>query len=135
MLSKKEAVAAGNFQQYLNKASDTELNKAIRRNGKEFRKFLDEIPAKKRTFSYGSGKWTLTELLQHIIDAERVFAYRALRFARKDTTPLPGFDENAWAVNANKIMRNWDDLVKEFRAVRKSTEFLFNSLGERRTPV
>ncbi|MBK8312096.1 MAG: DinB family protein [Chitinophagaceae bacterium] len=72
----------------------------------------------------------MKEIIQHIIDAERVFTYRALRFARKDETPLPGFDENTYADNAKTGNRKWDDLLEEFNALRRSTEILFNSFDE-----
>src|SRR5437016_9293712 len=99
MPTKKEALAAESFQVYIAKADDTDVVKAIRRNTKEFRKLLKSIPAKKRGYAYAEGKWTIQELLQHIIDAERVFVYRALTFSRRDTSVLPGFDENTWAAN------------------------------------
>ncbi|MBO9661238.1 MAG: DinB family protein, partial [Chitinophagaceae bacterium] len=70
------------------------------------------------------------EVLQHIIDAERIFVYRALRFARKDSIPLPGFDENMYADNSKANARNWEDLVKEFDVTRQSSEFFFRSLDE-----
>ena len=79
---------------------------------------------------YADGKWTLKELLQHIIDAERIFSYRALRFARKDPTPLPGFDENLFAANAKADERSWDKLVEELKVVRRSSELLFHSLDK-----
>jgi hypothetical protein len=66
-------------------------------------------------------------MLQHIIDAERIFCYRALCFARKDTTPLPGFDENTYAANSKSENRKWKSLVNEFMVVRWSTENLFSS--------
>ncbi|HTE11489.1 MAG TPA: DinB family protein [Chitinophagaceae bacterium] len=130
MPSKKDVVAAGPFLNYIDKAADKDVLKAIKGNTKAFRKVLKKIPSKKRDHAYAAGKWTIKESLQHIIDAERVFAYRALRVARLDATPMPGFDENTWAAAANKIPRKWDDLVKEFRAVRSSTEILFESLGD-----
>jgi hypothetical protein len=68
--------------------------------------------------------------LQHIIDAERVFTYRALTFARKDKTPLPGFDENNWAAESRSAQRSWKDLRDEFKTIRKSTELLFGSLDQ-----
>ena len=58
------------------------------------------------------------------------FAYRALRFARKDPTPLPGFDENLFAENAKADKRNWNDLLEEFKVVRKATEWLYGSFDE-----
>ncbi len=130
MLSKKDAVAAEFYSNYINNAPDTSVVKSIEKNTKAFRKFLKDIPAKKINYAYAEGKWTVEELLQHIIDAERVFAYRAVTFARKDKTPLPPFDENLWANSAREITRNWEDSVEEFKAVRKSTELLFNSLRE-----
>lgn len=69
-------------------------------------------------------------MLQHIIDAERVFAYRALCIARGDTTPLPGFDENAYAAKSKGDNRSWNDLLEEFRTVRRSTELLFASFDK-----
>ncbi|MEO5593192.1 MAG: DinB family protein [Chitinophagaceae bacterium] len=130
MASKKDVIAAGNFLNYINKASDKDVVKSIKDNTKAFKKVLKKIPSKKRKHAYAAGKWTIKESLQHIIDAERVFAYRALRVARLDATPMPGFDENTWAVAANKIHRKWSGLVKEFTTVRAATEMLFESLGE-----
>jgi len=95
-----------------------------------FLDFLNKIPATKIDYAYAPGKWTVKEVLQHIIDAERVFSYRALRFARKDPTPLPGFDENLFAKNAKADKRSWIDLVEEFRSVRNATQRLFNSFDE-----
>jgi hypothetical protein len=130
MVSKKDAIAAGPFQNYIGKAADTDVLKSIKQSSKSLKKLLKEIPKKKRDYAYAEEKWTIKELLQHMIDAERVFAYRALRFARLDATPLPGFDENSWADAANKIDRDWEDLEKEFKLVRASTEMLYASLGE-----
>ena len=73
------------------------------------------------------GKWSIKEILQHVIDAERVFAYRSLTFARKDNNTLPSFDEKDYAANSNGNNRAWHELVEEFKALRKSTELLFNS--------
>ena len=130
MPSKNDIIAEGPFLNYIGKAADKDVVKSIKESTKAFKKLLKEIPSKKRNYAYAEGKWTIKESLQHIIDAERVFAYRALRMARLDPTPLPGFDENTWAVSANKIHRKWDDLVKEFKTVRASSEILFESLGE-----
>jgi len=65
-----------------------------------------------------------------MIDAERIFCYRALRFARKDTTPLSGFDENNYAANAKTENRKWDELVDELKTVRKASEYMFCSFDE-----
>lgn len=118
------------FQRYLNAITENDLDEALRKNTRRFRKLLKDIPKKKINYAYAEGKWTLKELLQHIVDAERVFVFRALHFARKDTAPLPGFDENVWAITAKAPKRSWADLVDEFTALRVSTEFFFASLDE-----
>jgi hypothetical protein len=129
MLTKKDAIAADFHRTYLTYLGDEPVMKALKKNSRQFKKLLSEIPGKKVDFAYAPGKWTIKEMLQHIIDAERVFSYRALRFARKDATPIPGFDEKEWAAHAEASRRKWEDLVDEFKAVRKATERLFASFG------
>jgi hypothetical protein len=81
-------------------------------------------------YAYATDKWTIKEVVQHIIDAERVFAFRALWFARKDVSPLPGFEENTWADTLQGSTREWEDLLKEFKTVRKATMSLFASFTD-----
>lgn len=129
MCTKKDIIASGFFIHYINKAADEQVMASIVVSTNAFKKLLKDIPPKKRKYAYAPGKWTIKEMLQHLIDAERVFAYRALRIARQDATPMPGFDENNWAAAANKINRKWNGLVKEFMAVRASTELMFEHFG------
>lgn len=91
--------------------------------------FIQDIPMDKFDYRYAEGKWTIKEIIQHIIDAERVFAYRALRFSRNDKTELPGFDENAFADAVNPIagQRHLKDLLTELTAVRQASIALFKS--------
>ena len=92
----------GNFyHNYINLVTEDELAEAFDKESASFVRFLDTIPAEKYDYRYAEDKWTIKEVLQHIIDAERIFSYRALRFARKDKTPLPGFDENSFAAASN----------------------------------
>jgi len=79
---------------------------------------------------YAPGKWSIKEVIGHLIDAERIFAYRALRFARNDQSALPGFDENNYVANSNFGERRVADLAEEFEFVRKSNIYLFRHLGE-----
>ncbi len=130
MATKKDIIAPEFPLRYINIVKEQDVVKAIKKNRYQFKKFLEKIPKKKINYAYADGKWTVKEILRHIIDAERVFTYRALCFARKDASPLPGFDENNWALNAQTIHRNWDDLIEEFKAVRKSTELLFESFTD-----
>lgn len=115
------------YHDYINKVKEDDLLVALKNGGEKFISFLQSMPEEKKNYRYAEGKWTIKEVVQHVIDAERVFSYRSLRFARKDKTPLPGFDENLFAENANAGKRKWDELVNEFISVRKATEALFAS--------
>ncbi len=92
--------------------------------------FFSSIPPDKHDFAYQPDKWTIKEVVLHVIDSERIFACRALRFARNDKTPLPGFDENFYVPNSGAGSRTMESLIKEFQAVRNATIELFNNLNE-----
>lgn len=89
--------------------------------------FLLTISERKGDYAYAEGKWSIKEVVGHLIDAERVFAYRALRFARKDKTDLPGFEENDYVKNSNYSERSLAELAEELLMLRKSNMYLFNS--------
>ena len=91
---------------------------------------LRSLPEDKANHAYAAGKWTVKELLGHVVDAERVFSYRLVRIARGDKTPLSGFDENAWAKTAPHKKRPIADVVDEMIAVRRATLALMDSLDE-----
>ena len=88
---------------------------------------IEESQADKR---YEPGKWSIKELVGHLVDSERVFAYRALRFARNDQTSLPGFDQDEYVRNAIFGERQLADLAEEFEHVRRANLHFFGSLGE-----
>ena len=96
----------------------------------EFECVLRNLPDNKHSYSYATGKWTLKELIQHIIDTERVFCYRALSFARNDQTPLPGFDQDVFVDNAAANNRDYYDLLDEMKVLRKSSIQLFKSFSK-----
>lgn len=112
--------ALGDF--HLLDALDTSLVSSIN--------FIGQIPDSKMGFSYGEGKWTVAEVLVHLMDAERVFQYRALRFARNDQTELKGFDQDTYVPESLANKRNKKDIEEEFIAIRKSSVALFSSLGK-----
>jgi len=95
-----------------------------------FIRFVQDIPMDKFDYRYAEGKWTIKDIIQHIIDAERVFAYRALCFARNDKTELPGFEENDYVEEANGNKRSIMELLTELSAVRHATLLLFKSFHE-----
>src|SRR5690606_3649968 len=86
-----------------------------------FIKFVQDIPIDKHDYRYDTGKWTIKEVIQHLIDCERVFAYRALRFSRNDKSELSGFDVDKYVDNSATNQRHLKDLLMEFSLVRHST--------------
>lgn len=118
------------YHGYVNLVSENDLLIALKDQTASIQAFFNKIPSGKHHFRYAEGKWSIKEVLQHIIDAERVFAYRALCFARKEAAALPSFDENEYASNSKADVRDWRDLLAEFKAVRHSTEILFSSFDE-----
>lgn len=81
-------------------------------------------------FAYAEGKWSIKEVLSHIIDAERIFAYRVLRISRGDTTPLEGFEQNSYIEFAYANERSFGDLLAEFRMIRRANLLMFNHLRD-----
>lgn len=96
---------------------------------------IKNLPEEKLNYRYQEGKWTIKELVQHIIDAERVLSYRALRFSRNDATDLPGFDEDWYVDNSNGNDRSINDLLQEFTNVRNASINLFKSFNEEMFPL
>ena len=118
------------YHGYINKVKEDDLTSALKSSTTELFKLLRSVPVDKYDYRYAENKWTVKEVIQHLIDAERVFTYRALRFARKDDTPLPGFDENLFAQTCKADKRNWNDLLEEFKVVRRGSEILFASFDD-----
>lgn len=90
-----------------------------------FEQILYEVDEEKYEFKYQEGKWTIKEVVQHLIDVERVFVYRALRFSRKDKTPVMGFEENTYVSNYEINKRDFNALLDEFCLLRRSTILMF----------
>lgn len=94
-------------------------------------RFFETIPVNLLDEPHEPGEWTVKEILQHISDDERIYAYRALRFARNDRTELPSFDQDVVAAHAEANLRSLDDLLDEYQTVRRATVSLFAGLPER----
>jgi DinB superfamily len=118
------------FKKYVDQVPEEDLATAFSHQLTIIKNFLTSITEERSMYAYAAGKWTLKEVLLHITDTERIFNYRALAIARKETAPLPGFDENTYAANSNANSRSWQNLVDEFLAVRSSTEFLYKSFTD-----
>ena len=115
---------------YINLVAQDELMNALN-NSLEFLSSLSVADFQdKETYAYADGKWTVKEVLQHIIDTERIMAYRALRFSRKDATELPGFDENIYSDHSFANERPMQDILDELVLMRKSTIALYQSFND-----
>lgn len=118
------------YQHYIGLASLYSLEEGLLMRLEHASAFYNSIDEAKFDYAYEEGKWTIKEVLQHIIDTERIFAYRALCIARNDKTSFPGFDQDEYmsAVNANK--RSKASLIEEYKNVRKATISLLGSLDK-----
>lgn len=113
------------YQPYIEVLGDVKLLPLLEAQLSNFPKFIQAIPGDRWHYRYGEGKWSIAEVLLHIIDAERVFQYRAMRMGRGDKTPLPGFDENAYVPESNAALRNQESIIEEYQAVRRASIALF----------
>lgn len=119
------------YQTYIDKLpGDKTLGSLLRENLKDLREILSIVTPEKLSYSYASGKWTLAEVLQHMIDVERIFQYRALCIARNDKTSLPGFDHDAYVPASEANRRSLKDFKEEFDNVRNSGVDLYESFSE-----
>lgn len=116
------------YDAYIRKVGDGDIVRTLLAQGRETATFLRAIPESRGRHRYGEGKWSIREVVGHVCDAERVFAYRALCFARGDETPLPGFDENTFIARSRLDDRPLAGLVDEFEAIRAATVALFDGL-------
>lgn len=106
------------------------LLKHLQDNFVTTKKLILSLPEQKLTYRYAENKWTIKEILVHIIDDERIYAYRALRFARNDKTALPGFEQDDYALYSRANERSIENILEEYEAVRNATIALFNGLPE-----
>jgi uncharacterized damage-inducible protein DinB len=116
------------FHGYVDKVPGTQIGEYLATQLQEVERLLAPLDDAAARFRYAPGKWSVKEVLGHLCDAERIFSYRLLRLGRADTTPLPGFDEDAYVPPAEFDARPISELVREFKAVRASTIALVEGL-------
>jgi len=114
---------------YINAVKEEDLLKGLEKGLAQMVSFMESIPVDKLEYRYAEGKWTIKDILLHIIDAERIFSYRALRIGRGDKTPLAGFEENDYVPNSRANDRSLESLLTEFQFVRNSTLCLFKNFS------
>ena len=117
------------YARYVGLVPDGDILDTLHQQGGETVELLRGIGEEKSTHAYAPGKWTIREVVGHVLDTERVFAYRALAFARGDRNALPGFDEKVWASGSNANDRSLDDHLDDFIVVRAATLALFRGFG------
>lgn len=118
------------YRGYIELVDDEGILELLHSSRDEFTYLINTFTEEKGNFSYESGKWTVKDIIQHVTDSERVFSYRALRFARADATKLEGFDQNEYAAMVPTSSRLLKDLIAEFVAVRASTIQQFEGFDE-----
>jgi uncharacterized damage-inducible protein DinB len=110
--------------------NDGMILKHLAENLASTRKFIASVPKTRLLYRYAEGKWTIKEILGHIVDDERIYVYRALRFARNDSTELPAFEQDHFARYSEANKRDVGDLLDEFTLVRRATIAFFQSLDD-----
>lgn len=110
--------------------ADTDILNHLKNNFYSVKEFISSLPPEKLIHRYRKDKWSIKEILVHIIDDERIYAYRALRFARNEKVNLPGFDQDEYTMYAEADARAIDNIFSEYEAVRNATIALFNGLPE-----
>ena len=118
------------FESYLSHVTEEDILPAMRSQIDAVDVLLDRVAPERETYAYGEGKWTIRQIVGHLIDGERVFGYRAMCIARGETQDLPGFDENAYMPNAPYEHVELEDLLSEFRLVRLSNIAMLRTLDE-----
>jgi len=124
--------SASYYKHYINLNTEPDVIKNLEDQILQIKKSFGSVKGDKQTFRYEKGKWSVKELLGHIMDAERIFGYRALRISRKDKTPLSGFEENHYVKNGDFDARSMSSLLDEFTALRRANIELFKSLDEKK---
>lgn len=127
-------MAATNFQEYfnhyINQVDTLDPTESLEITLGEFLALLEGVDNEKGLYSYEDGKWTIKEVIAHVIDAERVFAYRAMSFARNDQNNLAGFDDHLYTKNSGANSRSMDELLEEFDILRQASIALYNSFDD-----
>lgn len=116
------------YHTYISRTAGDDLIDLLRKGLSELEVLITSLPAEKLNYRYQPGKWSIKELLVHLLDAERIFAYRALRFSRGDRTGLPGFDEDEYVPNSGASDRSVESIMDEYKALRASTITFFENL-------
>jgi hypothetical protein len=129
MISRPKEITSW-LKHYIGEVPDESLIDGLKRQTQASLEFFSSLTDEQLDHRYAEGKWSIREILVHLIDSERVFSYRALRFSRRDATELPGYDENWYIPNSNAAERSAKSLIEEYIVVRTATVALFSNLTD-----
>jgi hypothetical protein len=118
------------YENYIKLASGQPIMRKLKSQLNSIDDFLADIPPAKYDYAYAEGKWTVKQVISHLIDTERVMTYRLLRIARNDQTDLPGYDQDAIVANTDIEKYTYSDLVDELVMLRQANLFFFKSLTD-----
>jgi hypothetical protein len=118
------------YQRYIDNATEQDVVAALDAQARETAVFLSGLSEEQASSRYAPDKWSVKQLVGHVIDGERIFAYRALSIARGETTPLPGFDQDPYVANGGADERSISDLAEELAAVRRANVMMFRAFSE-----
>ncbi len=116
------------YGKYISLVHESDIREAFARQPAELRSLFDGVNEEKGVYRYAEGKWTTKESLSHLIDGERIFAYRMLRISRGDVTPIEGFEQDGYIENSNANNRSFADLLEEFELERRANVLFLNNL-------
>ena len=118
------------YENYVSLVPETDIVAVMENQLNEIENLFAEITEEKSLYAYAAGKWTIKELVGHLIDGERIFAYRALRISRADFTPIEGFEQDGYIENSNFNAAKLTDLIEELLLSRKANLLLFRNLTD-----
>lgn len=121
------------YERYVSQVADEEIIPVLERQPAELRSMFSNVGEDRGNYAYAEGKWTLKEVLSHLIDGERMFAYRVLRISRGDETPIEGFEQDGYIENSNANNRPFAELLEEFELQRRSNILLIKNLSDEAT--
>ena len=118
------------YEGYVSLVPEGDIESTLTGQPAEMRSLIETLPEERGSYAYADGKWTIKELLSHVIDGERIFSYRALRISRGDKTPIEGFEQDDYIATSNANNRTFADLLEEFRLERQANLHLIRNISE-----
>ena len=121
------------YDRYISQVAERDVKDLLAKQPAELKELFASVGEDRGTFAYAEDKWTLKEVISHLIDGERIFAYRMLRISRGDETPIEGFEQDGYIENSNANNRTFAELLDEFELQRRSNMLLINNLSDEAT--